>query len=602
MSGRGSSAVGRAAAVRGRCVARLPARARLPRRQPREPPSSIRRRRSIRCPTSASNGPTSMRPTSAEPRRQDAPAIAAEPAAPTAAVDDGPSERRYAVAIEGLDGDRRRRRAARGVPTSSRCSKRGARTPANAAQIDRRSRADAELLAELLRSQGYYDAVVEPRIEQAGGDAARRARGRAGPAISLRVGRAAGPRGGRAPRRRSCARPSRSRPATRSSPRTSSPPSVALAGRARRAGLRAGRDRRAGRSTSITRRTSRTLIAAGRTRAGGALRRRSGSAASRRSAPRHVARIARFKPGDPFKRSEVDDLRRALIATGLVASAEVQAGAGRRRPHRRPRRPARAGADAHRSPASSATAPARASALEASWQHRNFFNPEGALTVRGVAGTQEQLLAVQFRRSNFRRRDQVLNLQALGEQHRTRRLSRRKTVLLGGNIERQSNIIWHKKWTWSVGAELLATDERGVFDDLGDQGHPDLPDRRASRRASAMTAATICSTRRRGFRLGGRISPEISARGGSFAYGRAQIDASAYRPVSRPRRRRRPGPARHDHRRRRASTSRRRGASIRAAADRSAATAISSSGRATSTATRSAGAASPNSRSRRASG
>ena len=41
---------------------------------------------------------------------------------------------------------------------------------ANAAQIDRRARADAELLAELLRSQGYYDAVVEPSIEVAGTD------------------------------------------------------------------------------------------------------------------------------------------------------------------------------------------------------------------------------------------------------------------------------------------------------------------------------------------------------------------------------------------------------------------------------------------------
>ena len=47
-----------------------------------------------------------------------------------------------------------------------------------------------------------------------------------------------------------------------------------------------------------------------------------------------------------------------------------------------------------------------------------------------------------------------------------------------------------------------------------------------------MTAATTCSTRPRGFRLGGRISPEISAHGGSFAYARTQIDASAYRPVS----------------------------------------------------------------------
>ena len=41
--------------------------------------------------------------------------------------------------------------------------------PANAAQIGRRSRADADLLAELLRSQGYYDAVVEPRTERVAG-------------------------------------------------------------------------------------------------------------------------------------------------------------------------------------------------------------------------------------------------------------------------------------------------------------------------------------------------------------------------------------------------------------------------------------------------
>ena len=34
--------------------------------------------------------------------------------------------------------------------------------------------------------------------------------------------------------------------------------------------------------------------------------------------------IARFKPATPFKRSKVDDLRRALVATGLVASVEVK--------------------------------------------------------------------------------------------------------------------------------------------------------------------------------------------------------------------------------------------------------------------------------------
>ena len=39
---------------------------------------------------------------------------------------------------------------------------------------------------------------------------------------------------------------------------------------------------------------------------------------------RHVGLIARFKKGDRFERSEVDDLRRALVATGLVALAEVR--------------------------------------------------------------------------------------------------------------------------------------------------------------------------------------------------------------------------------------------------------------------------------------
>ena len=39
---------------------------------------------------------------------------------------------------------------------------------------------------------------------------------------------------------------------------------------------------------------------------------------------RHVATIARFKPGDIFKRSKIEDLRRALIATSLVSVADIQ--------------------------------------------------------------------------------------------------------------------------------------------------------------------------------------------------------------------------------------------------------------------------------------
>src|SRR6185503_7240095 len=40
--------------------------------------------------------------------------------------------------------------------------------PANAAQIGRRANADADLLTQLLRSRGYYDAAVEPRTERSG--------------------------------------------------------------------------------------------------------------------------------------------------------------------------------------------------------------------------------------------------------------------------------------------------------------------------------------------------------------------------------------------------------------------------------------------------
>ena len=168
--------------------------------------------------------------------------------------------------------------------------------------------------------------------------------------------------------------------------------------------------------------------------------------------------------------------------------------------------------------------------VEASWQHRNLFNPEGAVTLRGVAGTQEQLVSAEFRRSNFMRRDQVLDILALAS-NVERDAYRAKTLQLSGLIERQSNIIWRKTWTWSYGADLIATDERGIFDDLANK-----------ETRTFLIAALPFSLRydgsndlldpTRGFRLGGRVSPEISAKGGSFQYGRVQIDASAYHPVS----------------------------------------------------------------------
>ena len=83
----------------------------------------------------------------------------------------------------------------------------------------------------------------------------------------------------------------------------------------------------------------------------------------------------------------------------------------------------------------------------------------------------------------------------------------------------------------SVGSELIYSDERDTIEATGE-----------SRRRTFYIAALPASLTydgsdslldpSRGFRLGGRLSPELSFHAGTFGYARAQIDASAYHPVS----------------------------------------------------------------------
>ncbi|HWJ60224.1 MAG TPA: BamA/TamA family outer membrane protein, partial [Sphingomicrobium sp.] len=243
----------------------------------------------------------------------------------------------------------------------------------------------------------------------------------------------------------------------------------------------------------------------------------------------HIGVIARFKRGDISRRSRVDDLRRALIATGLISNAiitPVPVDGGRTIDLAVKLEPA----PQHTIAGELGYGTGQGVRAEASWTDRNFINPEGALTLRGVIGTQEQLAAVQLRRSNFRARDQVLNLQALAS-HQKFDAYEARTVKLGANLERQSNFIWQKKWTWTAGGEILATDERGVFDDSG------MKDTRTFLIAALPASLGYDGSDSlldptRGFRLSGILSPEISAHGGQFTYVRAQLDASTYRPVS----------------------------------------------------------------------
>ena len=243
---------------------------------------------------------------------------------------------------------------------------------------------------------------------------------------------------------------------------------------------------------------------------------------------KHVGVIARFKPGELYNQDMIDDLRRALIATGLVSTVKLE--------------PVEAATPGIVDIATTIEpAPMRTIAgeagygtgegfrVEASWQHRNLIRPEGAVTFRGIAGTREQSLGALLRMGNFRRRDQVLNA-AIVASHEVRPAYDATSFDIAASIERQTNIIWQKKWTYSLGFELLASSEKdfvvtqGIAQrriyfvgalpgTLGYDGSDDLLDPT------------------RGFRLSTRISPEVSATGKVFGYVRAQFDGSAYYPV-----------------------------------------------------------------------
>jgi translocation and assembly module TamA len=244
--------------------------------------------------------------------------------------------------------------------------------------------------------------------------------------------------------------------------------------------------------------------------------------------PDHVADIARFDRGQPFDQARLDDLRRALIQTGLVSQVTLQPVDGAA--------PGTVDIAVKLDPAPPHTVAGAAgygtgegARLELSWTHRNLFPPEGALTIRSVLGTREQLSSLVYRRNNFHARDRVLTLQAAAA-HQNRDAYDARTYSLTGTLERQTNIFFQKTWTWSLGAELLASDERDVIASTGQ------PRRRTFFIGALPTSLIYDGTDdllnpTRGFRLGGRLSPEASLQGSVFGYARTQFDASVYRTV-----------------------------------------------------------------------
>lgn len=446
--------------------------------------------------------------------------------APDASIADAAGERTYVVRVEGLEGIRAAGLLDQFAELSTLQANR--EDPANAAQVDRRAREDEELMAELLRAYGYYDALVRTRVErtetanrfvvtlevepgpqysfaevslpglEAAGEDAAALREAFGVQVGAPIDAAAVTTGEAALRlelgRRGYA--------------------FAEVGEL---DIRVDHDKRT--ATLVLpvepngeRRFGRIVVEG-----------------TPLFSARHIERIARFEPGDEYEAPLLDDLRRALVATGLVSSVVI-------RPIDDP--------DSRTVDIAVALEPApmrtiagaagygtgEGVRLEASWQHRNLIKPEGAVTFRGVAGTREQLLSATLRRNNFIERDQVLTAQVAAS-HVERDAYEANTFLVGGGIERQTNIIWQKKWTWAVGADLIATDERDVDIDSG-------MTRRRTFFIGALPATLSYDGSNdlldptEGFRLSGRFSPEASLQDGTFFYARAQIDGSVYQPVS----------------------------------------------------------------------
>lgn len=405
--------------------------------------------------------------------------------------------------------------------------------PANAAQIDRRAREDADLLRTLLRGEGYYDAEVTTSIANEAGRVVVTLTAVPGTLYRFRDVDMAGV--GAAGDKEAALRDAFG--VTANDPVNADTIAAGEAKLRTQVGREGFAFGTVGEPEIVVDREAKTAtldiaVAPGSERRFGKVVMPPRPEGQRYIfGPRHVQEIARFEPGDPYDAADLDDLRRALIQTGLVSNATVkpveQTGSGAD--------PGLVDIEVAMEPAPPRTiageigyGTGEGARVEASWTHRNFFPPEGALTLRAVAGTREQLANIIYRRNNFKGRDRVLTVQALAANLK-RDAYEAKTLGLSAAFERQTNIFFQKKWTWSLGAELLATDERDVERVTG------LPRRRTYFIGALPGSLNYDGTDdlldpTRGFRLGGRLSPELSLRGKAFGYARVQLDASAYQP------------------------------------------------------------------------
>ena len=254
---------------------------------------------------------------------------------------------------------------------------------------------------------------------------------------------------------------------------------------------------------------------------------------------KHLNVFPRFDAGELYDTRQVDDLRDALVATGLFSTVSVE-----------PKRTGRAGPDGTeqvdllvrqvKGPARTLAAEGGYSTgqgirVEASYTHRNLFPPEGALIASVVAGTQEQGAAATFRRSNAGKRDRTVTFTASAN-HSSYDAFEAFTGQLSARISYDSTPIWQKPLTYAYGVELVGTNEEGYDPDF------DYFFGRGARRRETYFIAALPGTVQfdqsdnllnptKGYRLKLNLSPETSVSGGVRPYVRAMVEGTYYYPV-----------------------------------------------------------------------
>lgn len=249
---------------------------------------------------------------------------------------------------------------------------------------------------------------------------------------------------------------------------------------------------------------------------------------------RHIWTLARFKADEIFDSEKLKDLREALVATGLLSTVSIE-------PVLSSRRTADGSALAdlrvYQEPGPPRTIAASVGyetgqgfRADASWTHRNLFPPEGALIASAVLGTQEQALAVEFKRSNAGRRDRTVSLSFSG-QRKDYDAFDAFTGRLAGSISYNSTPLWQKPINYALGFELLATHE-SLYDPKRSIRERELYYVVAAPTEVEIDQSNSLTNPTSGFRVKLRVSPETSLGNGWRLYVRSMLEASYYQSVT----------------------------------------------------------------------